>query len=106
MCFYRSQSSKTPDKSAEKKNKQKNTSEKATVENSRASQEQTYPNGLVVEELKLGKPNGKQATPGKQVYWYSVHIWLLHKCHVDFRQGGSVIKCGFLKESKPMSNKT
>lgn len=68
MCFYRSQSSKTPDKSAEKKNKQKNTSEKATVENSRASQEQTYPNGLVVEELKLGKPNGKQATPGKQVY--------------------------------------
>ncbi|CAN7071675.1 unnamed protein product [Brassica oleracea var. botrytis] len=62
-----SQSSKTPDKSAEKKNKQKNTSEKATVENSKASQEQTYLNGLVVEELKLGKPNGKQATPGKQV---------------------------------------
>ncbi|CAN6987409.1 hypothetical protein IGI04_001494 [Brassica rapa subsp. trilocularis] len=62
-----SQSSKTPDKSAEKKNKQKNTSEKAAVENSKASQEQTYPNGLVVEELKLGKPNGKQATPGKQV---------------------------------------
>ena len=66
--FHRSQSSKTPDKSAEKKNKQKNTSEKATVENSKASQEQTYPNGLVVEDLKLGKPNGKQATPGKQVY--------------------------------------
>lgn len=73
-------SSKTPDKSADKKNKkQKNSNEEATVEKPRpasvernqvkpkAPQEQTYPSGLVVEELKLGKPNGKQATPGKQV---------------------------------------
>ncbi|KAJ0239783.1 Peptidyl-prolyl cis-trans isomerase FKBP53 [Hirschfeldia incana] len=74
-------SSKTPDKSTEKKNKKqkKNSNEEATVEKpssapvernqvkSKAPQEQTYPSGLVVEELKLGKPNGKQATPGKQV---------------------------------------
>ncbi|KAG2242240.1 hypothetical protein Bca52824_095909 [Brassica carinata] len=74
-------SSKTPDKSAEKKNKKqkKNSNEEATVEkpssasverkqvNSKAPQEQTYPSGLVVEELKMGKPNGKQATLGKQV---------------------------------------
>ncbi|KAF8114062.1 hypothetical protein N665_0043s0126 [Sinapis alba] len=74
-------SSKTPDKSAEKNNKKqkKNSNEEATVEkpssasvernqvNSKASQEQTYPGGLVVEELKLGKPNGKKATPGKRV---------------------------------------
>ncbi|KAL0727049.1 hypothetical protein Bca4012_023142 [Brassica carinata] len=74
-------SSKTPDKSAEKKNKKqkKNSNEESTVEkpssasverkqvNSKAPQEQTYPSGLVVEELKMGKPNGKQATLGKQV---------------------------------------
>ncbi|CAH8384698.1 unnamed protein product [Eruca vesicaria subsp. sativa] len=62
-----SSNSKTPDKSTEKKNKQKNSNEKATVENSKAAQEKTYPGGLLVEELKLGKPNGKKATPGKQV---------------------------------------
>ncbi|CAH2077990.1 unnamed protein product [Thlaspi arvense] len=86
-----SESSNTPVKSAEKKNKNKkknNSSEEATVEtktnsskaeksksgsiernqeDSKASQERTYPNGLIVEELGMGKPNGKKAAPGKQV---------------------------------------
>ncbi|ESQ54769.1 hypothetical protein EUTSA_v10025104mg [Eutrema salsugineum] len=84
------ESSKTPSKSAEKKNKKKNKNlnGEATVEsksvsssvekpksdsiernqvNSKASQERTYPNGLIVEELAMGKPDGKKATPGKQV---------------------------------------
>ncbi|KAK4801878.1 hypothetical protein SAY86_000081 [Trapa natans] len=34
------------------------------------SQVRTFPNGLVVEELEMGKPDGKKAAPGKQV---SVH---------------------------------
>lgn len=31
------------------------------------SQMRTFPNGLIVEELEMGKPNGKQATAGKKV---------------------------------------
>ncbi|CAL9226791.1 unnamed protein product [Arabidopsis halleri] len=80
-----SESSKTPDKSAEKKKKnkkKKNSSEEATVgsktisgtvekqtqEDSKSSQVRTYPNGLIVEELSMGKPNGKRADPGKTVF--------------------------------------
>uniref|UniRef100_A0A1J3J128 FK506-binding protein n=1 Tax=Noccaea caerulescens TaxID=107243 RepID=A0A1J3J128_NOCCA len=83
-----SETSKTPVKSAEKKNKKqkKNSVEEATVESktisgsvekqktpeqnqvkSNASQERTYPNGLIVEELRMGRPDGKKAAPGKQV---------------------------------------
>ncbi|XWS61037.1 hypothetical protein CRYUN_Cryun07bG0091400 [Craigia yunnanensis] len=36
----------------------------------RSSQMRTFPNGLVVEELAMGKPDGKRASRGKQV---SVH---------------------------------
>ncbi|KAL1201168.1 Peptidyl-prolyl cis-trans isomerase FKBP53 [Cardamine amara subsp. amara] len=78
------ESSKTPDKSTEKKNKKqkkKNSSEEAKVENkasassvkkqtqedSKSSQVRTYPNGLIVEELHMGKPNAKKAEPGKTV---------------------------------------
>ena len=35
------------------------TSAKSTV--------RTFPNGLVIEELAMGKPDGKRASPGKQV---------------------------------------
>ncbi|KAJ7970067.1 Peptidylprolyl isomerase [Quillaja saponaria] len=35
-----------------------------------SSQIRTFPNGLVIEELSMGKPDGKRASPGKQV---SVH---------------------------------
>ncbi|XP_059452794.1 peptidyl-prolyl cis-trans isomerase FKBP53 [Corylus avellana] len=36
----------------------------------KSSQVRTFPNGLVIEELAMGKPDGKRASPGKQV---SVH---------------------------------
>lgn len=76
----------------------------------KAPQEQTYPSGLVVEELKLGKPNGKQATPGKQVYWYSLHIWyhMVTACitRKAIKQDGSVsvIKCGCWKNQHQMGS--
>lgn len=34
---------------------------------SKSSQVRTYPNGLVVEEVAMGKPDGKKAAPGKKV---------------------------------------
>ncbi|XAR71792.1 Peptidylprolyl isomerase [Bertholletia excelsa] len=44
---------------------------------SKPFQVRTFPNGLVVEELAMGKPDGKKASPGKKV---SVHyIGKLHK---------------------------
>lgn len=86
LCFLwyycSGESAKTPDKSTEKKNKKqkkKNSSEEAKVENSssnvkkqtqedsKSSQVRTYPNGLIVEELHMGKPNAKKAEPGKKV---------------------------------------
>lgn len=33
----------------------------------KASKMRTFPNGLVVEEVAMGKPDGKRASPGKQV---------------------------------------
>ncbi|VVA92601.1 unnamed protein product [Arabis nemorensis] len=87
----RTESSKTPDRSAEKKTKKKknNSSEEATVKskaitssvekpksvsisegkqvNTKSSHVRTYPNGLIVEELDMGKPNAKKASPGDQV---------------------------------------
>lgn len=30
-------------------------------------QERSFPNGLVIEELGMGKPDGKRASPGKKV---------------------------------------
>ncbi|KAK6926357.1 FKBP-type peptidyl-prolyl cis-trans isomerase domain [Dillenia turbinata] len=34
---------------------------------SQASKTRTFPNGLVIEELAMGKPDGKRASPGKKV---------------------------------------
>lgn len=89
--YCRTESSKTPDRSAEKKTKKKknNSSEEATVKskaitssvekpksdsisegkqvNTKSSNVRTYPNGLIVEELGMGKPNAKKASPGDQV---------------------------------------
>jgi FK506-binding nuclear protein len=33
----------------------------------KSSQVRTFPNGLIIEELAMGKPDGKRASPGKQV---------------------------------------
>lgn len=72
LCFFkwncRSESSKTPVQSAEKKNKKKKKSNEEAKEENKAISSRTYPNGLVVEEIKMGKPDGRKATPGKQVY--------------------------------------
>ena len=38
----------------------------------KSSQVRTFLNGLVVEDLEMGKPDGKRASRGKQV---SVHYW-------------------------------
>ncbi|GMI75491.1 FK506 BINDING PROTEIN 53 [Hibiscus trionum] len=51
----------------------KGTSASKSVEKqaaSKSSQARTFPNGLVVQELEMGKPDGKRASRGKQV---SVH---------------------------------
>ncbi|CAH8304262.1 unnamed protein product [Eruca vesicaria subsp. sativa] len=62
-----SESSKTPVESAEKKKKKKKKSNEKATEETKVISSRTYPNGLVVEEIKMGKPNSKKATPGKKV---------------------------------------
>lgn len=39
----------------------------AVEEKAKPSQVRTYPNGLVIEELSMGKPDGKRASGGKKV---------------------------------------
>ncbi|XP_010536525.1 PREDICTED: peptidyl-prolyl cis-trans isomerase FKBP53-like [Tarenaya hassleriana] len=88
----KNENSKSLNNSAEKKKKNKNknknqeadgTADKAVSSNqekeksdsvsegnkgnSKTSHVQTHPNGLIVEELVMGKPDGKRASPGKQV---------------------------------------
>ena len=43
------------------------TSDKDEETDRKSSQVRTFPNGLVVEELAMGKPDGKRASSGKQV---------------------------------------
>lgn len=46
----------------DKKNKQQEKTPEA-----KPSQVRTFPNGLVIEEIQMGKPNGKRADSGKKV---------------------------------------
>ncbi|KAJ0452247.1 putative peptidylprolyl isomerase [Helianthus annuus] len=66
----------TPEKAAsvakDKKNKKQESTPGSKVTESasaeaKPTQVRTFPNGLVIEELQMGKPNGKRATPGKKV---------------------------------------
>ncbi|XP_076919086.1 peptidyl-prolyl cis-trans isomerase FKBP53-like [Bidens hawaiensis] len=61
----------TPEKSAsvtkDKKNKQQEATKVTKPAAETKSQVRTFPNGLVIEELQMGKPNGKQAAPGKKI---------------------------------------
>lgn len=41
------------------------------------SQVRTFPNGLVIEELSMGKPDGKKAAPGKQVTHYLLYVLIV-----------------------------
>ena len=45
----------------------------------KSSQVRTFANGLVIEELQMGKPDGKRASPGKQV---SLCLIVVVKCHI------------------------
>lgn len=47
-----------------------NTKEPSKEKTKGKSQVRTFPNGLVIEEVAMGKPDGKKASPGKKV---SVH---------------------------------
>ncbi|KAI3705932.1 hypothetical protein L1987_76181 [Smallanthus sonchifolius] len=65
----------TPEKVAslvkDKKNKQQENTPAAKVNGSateaKSTQVRTFPNGLIVEEIQMGKPNGKRADSGKKV---------------------------------------
>ncbi|KAK1431575.1 hypothetical protein QVD17_08035 [Tagetes erecta] len=54
-----------------KKNKQQENTPVAKANESateaKPTQVRTFPNGLVIEELQMGKPNGKRADPGKKI---------------------------------------
>ncbi|MED6153144.1 hypothetical protein PIB30_098767, partial [Stylosanthes scabra] len=39
---------------------------KKQVTETKPSQVRTFPNGLVIEEISMGKPDGNRATPGKK----------------------------------------
>lgn len=51
---------------AEKKKPSETTAEKEKSK-SKSSKVRNYGNGLVIEELSMGKPDGKKATPGRSV---------------------------------------
>ncbi|XP_071711186.1 peptidyl-prolyl cis-trans isomerase FKBP53-like [Rutidosis leptorrhynchoides] len=57
---------KTPEKSITKKNKQQEKTPGSASE-PKATQVRTFPNGLVIEEIQMGKPNGKRADNGKKI---------------------------------------
>jgi len=55
----------------------------------KSSQARTFSNGLVIEELSMGKPDGKRASPGSQValrlvfdYWSTS---LQRQSHIFFQ---------------------
>lgn len=50
----------------EDKNKSTSDSEPKQTD-AKSSKVRTFPNGLVIEELAMGKPDGKRASPGKEV---------------------------------------
>lgn len=45
-------------------------SEKLLEENEHGNNIRTFPNGLVIEELSMGKPDGRKAVPGNKVSMY------------------------------------
>jgi len=47
--------------------------EKADI---KPSQVRTYPNGLIIEELSMGKPDGKRASGGKKVIIFVCQLFI------------------------------
>ncbi|KAI3816245.1 hypothetical protein L1987_15938 [Smallanthus sonchifolius] len=68
---------------AKNKNKQQESTPDSKVNGSaseaKPTQVRTFPNGLVIEELQMGKPNGKRADPGKKVSNSMCYIGKLKK---------------------------
>lgn len=67
------QVAKTPEPKDNGKAAEKTPVKTPTAEAGKASKKDStpvkkYPNGLEVEELAIGKPDGKQAVPGKKVF--------------------------------------
>ncbi|XP_051142840.1 peptidyl-prolyl cis-trans isomerase FKBP53 isoform X2 [Andrographis paniculata] len=60
----------TPNAEGNLTDKKAPVSKKQKKEEAKSFQVRTFPNGLVIEELVMGKPDGKRASPGKKV---SVH---------------------------------
>ncbi|KAI3783805.1 hypothetical protein L1987_42892 [Smallanthus sonchifolius] len=58
-------------KDKKKNNKQQENTPAAkgngSVTEAKPTQVRTFPNGLIIEEIQMGKPNGKRADPGKKV---------------------------------------
>lgn len=64
--------SKKKKKKKNKKSAEKNEGKKEEKEEDEKEPQQsrTFGNGLVVEEISMGRPDGKKATPGSKVHSY------------------------------------
>ncbi|KAL3834582.1 hypothetical protein ACJIZ3_009318 [Penstemon smallii] len=61
------ESAATPNTEGKVTDKKGTAVEKQEKEEAKSQQVRTYPNGLVIEEVAMGKPDGKRASPGKKV---------------------------------------
>ena len=59
-----------------------------------------YPNGLEVEELAMGKPDGKQAAPGKKVIYHPLEYLKMNVNNMSFRGITSLFNGRPLTEDK------
>ena len=74
--------------SAKKKNKQQENASGGKSSEAKPTQVRTFPNGLVIEELQMGKPNGKMADKGKKVRIHNIillHIVKIINCAAIIR---------------------
>ncbi|KAL8552592.1 hypothetical protein ACS0TY_001326 [Phlomoides rotata] len=64
------ENAQTPNAEGKQTDDTESVMEKQEKREAKSLQVRTFPNGLVIEELAMGKPDGKRASPGKKV---SVH---------------------------------
>ena len=69
------------DKHAKKDKKSKQ--QEKTPGEIKPSQVRTFPNGLIIEEIQMGKPAGKRADPGKKVSCDKQILYAHCKCHLS-----------------------
>lgn len=63
--------------------------EKQEKEDAKSLQVRTFPNGLVIEELVMGKPDGKRASPGKKVKFDSYYPKKTTPLHLEKKKKGN-----------------